>query len=271
MLIVLIATTASGEERKPDDAAYDALLATAKISSKTINEAGCLITGIADFENYKKQLPVFREAWLNRDFSIDFYRQRQKQVFTFLVLKRFAELITEGIFNGQNSAAPSECSFAISATYADKFGQIQTTPAVSWRFSQEQAARMKWENFDPRNFQEVALGYTITPQIQAWTSDEPSMAAPSSTKQHSECDKYLFRANAIFIRSTTFCQKNHMDSKAGYIALAGAKQCASESRVDEAEIKSAMMEVDQLVKQRGRVQACRWVDSIAQQIITRAR
>ncbi|TXM66628.1 hypothetical protein FV226_23165 [Methylobacterium sp. WL12] len=268
MLLALTATTATAEERKPDDAAYEALLTTAKITSKTINDAGCLVTATADFDAYQQQLAVFREAWLNRDQSIDFYRQRRKQVFTYLVLKRFAELITEGIYNGKKETLPAECSFAVSASYADKFGQRQTTPAISWRFSQKQAARVNWENFDPRDFHDVALSYTITPEIQAWMSDEPSMVAPSSTKPAAQCDKFLFRANAVFIRATTHCPKNYMDSKAGYSALAGAKQCASSNGIDEAEVKSAMMELDRIVQQRGRTQACRWVENIAQQVVS---
>ena len=64
-----------------DDPAYTALSEIARINSKTINSAGCLVSGSVDFEGFQSKLSVFRERWLNRDYSEDFYRQRRKQVF----------------------------------------------------------------------------------------------------------------------------------------------------------------------------------------------
>lgn len=71
-----------------DDDAYTAMAGFTSITSKTINSAGCLITASADFNGFNDHLDIFRSAWLNRDYSIDFYRQRRKQVFVFVIVKR---------------------------------------------------------------------------------------------------------------------------------------------------------------------------------------
>src|SRR5215212_6830172 len=99
-----------------------------------------------DFDAYQEHLPVFRDAWLNRDYSMDFYRQRQKQVFVYAVLKHYAELLTEGLYSQES---PAECTFAIDVSYSDKFGQQQTLTGVSWKFSRERAKQVVWEKFDP--------------------------------------------------------------------------------------------------------------------------
>jgi hypothetical protein len=75
-----------------DNAAYSALLDFASISSKTINSAGCRVTATIDFGGIVSKLNVFKEAWLNRDYSTDFYGQRRKQVFIYIIVKRYPEL-----------------------------------------------------------------------------------------------------------------------------------------------------------------------------------
>jgi hypothetical protein len=191
----------------------------------------------------------------------------QKQVFVYLVLKRYAELLTEGLYSED---APAECAFAINASYSDKFGQQQTLTAVAWKFSRERAKQIVWEKFDPRNFAEVAIDYKITSDAANWISDEPNMAGGQSGTS-AQCPMPFLRANAIFIRATTYCAKNYMDSRAGYYALAAARQCISlgEARM-MASAKEAMQELDRLAKQRGKVAACRWVDEVEREVLRAA-
>ncbi len=68
--------------------------------------------GLSDFDKYNEYIPIFREAWLNRDFSEDFYRQRRKQVFVYVVLQQLAEVVTEGVYNTEPGDDKSEDDFA---------------------------------------------------------------------------------------------------------------------------------------------------------------
>jgi hypothetical protein len=88
----------SGGYAATDEDAYAAMAQFTSITSKTINSAGCLITASANFSDFVARVDTFRSAWLNRDYSIDFYNQRQKQVFVFTIIKRYAELLTEGLY-----------------------------------------------------------------------------------------------------------------------------------------------------------------------------
>ena len=179
-------------------------------------------------------------------------------------MKRAAEIFTQAIF--RNEAAAKDCAFALDAHVQDKFGKPKTLEGlIRWRFTRAQADKVDWDKLDPRDFQSIALDYRFSKEIDDWTSDEPSMTADRKTVAASLCKPLLFRANAIFIRSTTFCSTNFMDSRAGYKALAGAKQC--QSMMNETTIKSAMMEVDQKVRERGKGGACRWVSDLAAEVI----
>jgi hypothetical protein len=143
------------------DAPYDALQKFTSLSSKIINSKECLITGLADFDNYYEHIPVFREAWLNKDHSEDFYRQRRKQIFIFIVAKRYAELLTEGLYRAD---ATRDCSFAINISYSDILGRQKTLTAVTWRFTKDRAKEVVWDKVDPRNFHQVAIEYKIGPE-----------------------------------------------------------------------------------------------------------
>lgn len=248
-----------------DDEAYAALNTFTRLTSKTINSAGCLIAATADFSQFTSKIAVFRDAWLNRDYSLDFYAQRRKQVFTYIVAKRYAELLTEGLYRQAN---PPSCSFAISAAYDDKFGAGKEMALLTWRFDQSVNAKVNWDKIDPRAFGEVALDYKISSDAMQWMSDEPSLGQPKQPKLNS-CDPSMLRANAIFIRATTHCtRKNYMDSPAGYYALAISRQCASlgEEQLKSA-TKAAMMELDDVVRRKGRGEGCRWVDAVERDVL----
>ena len=258
----------SAPHARADQDAYTVIQKFASVSSKTLNSAGCLLTGTADFDTYTEHLPLIRESWLNRDYSIDFYRQRRKQVFVYVVVKRFAELVTQGLYL---SDKPETCSFAVNITYVDKLGKPATLPgAISWTFTREKADQINWEKLDPRNFGEVAPNYKISPAVVSWLSDEPSMAGESRSASPAPCEPLFPRANAVFIRATTHCTKNYMDSNAGYYALAMTRQCALNEEQLMSIGKSAMGQLDRIVKTQGKAAACRWVDGIEREVMRAA-
>ena len=177
LLAITLALSISVSSTKAADDPYAAMQNFTKLTSKTINSAGCLVMGSADFDTSKQYLPIFREEWLNRDYSLDFYVQRGKQVFLYMIVKRFAELITEGLYS---HGGPPQCSFAISISYIDKLGQPKVLEAVTWQFTQKRASEVNWEKIDPRNFNEIALDYKFGPQVSEWTAGEPSFGPPST-------------------------------------------------------------------------------------------
>jgi hypothetical protein len=244
---------------------HEALAKIVKQPDVKSDAHACKIDATVDFELYKPRLAIFREAWLNRDYSVDFYALREKQVLIYIILKRVAEMLTEARFGGQDSP---ECKFSLSVEYTDKFGQSKSLRALNWRFNNEQSHKINWEKFDPRNFHDVALDYELSKETQAWTSDEPDMATDKKPAKADDCDMYMFKANAIFIRATTFCSKNYMDSKAGYAALDEARRCAASMPEEDMEpqVKAAMESVDRMVRQRGRAAACAMIENIAQNI-----
>jgi bacterioferritin-associated ferredoxin len=83
-----------------------------------------------------------------------------------------------------------------------------------------------------------------------------------------ECQESILKANAIFIRATTHCKKNYMDTPAGYYALAMSRQCTQlgESRIREL-AKTAMLELDQLAKEKGAKAACASVGNLEKTIL----
>jgi len=245
------------------------------ISHKEISANRCIVKAVANFEGYPRYLPVFREAWLNRDFFVDFYKQRRKQVLLYTVLKRYAEVITEGIYSGAANERPNKCSFEINIQAPDLYGRIQQLPAISWKFTKQQADQINWEKFDPRDFSKIAINYTIAPGMKAWISDEPDMAnqaQPLASESIAGCDESFVRANAIFIRATaTYCKKNYMDGPAGLHALAMTRQCINLGKSElESISRSAMEELDRVVNQRGKTAACQWVDRIEQEVMRSA-
>ncbi len=231
--ITLIFSISVSSAMAADDP-YTAMQNFTKITSKTINSAGCLVTGSADFDASKQYFSTLREEWLNRDYSLDFYVQRAKQVFLYMIVKRFAELITEGLYS---HGGPPQCSFAISITYIDKQGQPKVLEAATWQFTQKRSSEVNWQKIDPRNFSDIALDYKFGPQVSEWTADEPGFG-PSS-RPSAICDMRFVRANSIFIRATAYCAKDYMDSPPGYYALAMSRQCTQDTT--EEQIKTAFV------------------------------
>lgn len=263
LLSIALSVSMSISNAKATDDPYSTMLNFTEMTSKTINSAGCLVTGSADFDAYKQYLPVFREEWLNRDYSLDYYVQRGKQVFLYIIVKRFAEVLTEGLYS---HGGPPQCSFAISIKYLDKLGQPKVLDTVTWKFTQERASEINWEKIDPRDFQDIALDYKFGTQVSEWTAGEPNFNPPMPSA--ASCDMRFMRANAIFIRATTFCKKNYMDSPAGYYSLAMSRQCSANMTEEEIKLsfKSAAQEVDNAAKKGGKVGACRFVDQVEQEV-----
>lgn len=58
---------------------YEALGKVVTVNPADPENGFCIITAVADFDEYKHYLQLFRDAWLNHDYSIDFYQQRGKQ------------------------------------------------------------------------------------------------------------------------------------------------------------------------------------------------
>lgn len=263
LVFIILALVGSVSSARGADDPYTAMQNFAKVTTKTINSAGCLVTGSADFDASKRYLPLFREEWLNRDYSLDFYVQRGRQVFLYMIVKRFAELITEGLYS---NSEPPECSFAISVTYIDKLGQQNVLEAVTWQFTQKRASEVNWKKIDPRDFADIALNYKYGPGVSDWTSGEPSFAPPSTPS--SRCDMRFIRANSIFIRASTYCAKDYMDSPAGYYALAMSRQCAQ--GLTEEKMKAAFMsaarEIEDAAKKGGKAGACRFVDQVEREV-----
>jgi hypothetical protein len=94
------------------------------------------------------------------------------------------------------------------------------------------------------------------------------MTDDTKSTQSDTCNTKFIRASAIFIRATTYCRRDYMDSAAGYYALSESRHCASV--VSESELMSltgsAMKELDRIVKQRGKAGACQWVDGIEREV-----
>lgn len=263
LLALVSALSIAASSSKAADDPYTAMSNFTAISKK-INTAGCVVTGSADFDAFKPYLQLLREEWLSRDYSLDFYAQRGKQVFLYMIIKRFAEVITEGLYS---HGGPPQCSFKISINYLDKFGQPKVLDAVTWKFDQKRSSEVNWEKIDPKDFQEIAIDYKFGPQVSEWTADEPSFGTPTQTNP--QCDMRLIRANAIFIRATTYCKKDYMDSPAGYYALAMSRQCAvnmTEDKINNSFLTAAN-EVDAVAKKGGRAGACRFVDQVEHEVM----
>ncbi len=156
---------------------------------------------------------------------------------------------------------------SITVNDTDKFGQSRKVRALTWRFDDTQAAKVNWEKFDPRDFADVALDYKVDPAVADWTADEPQMSGgASAAKPPSACDMLMFSANAMFIRATTFCRKDYMDSPEGLAALAAARQCSLDDKSMEQKAKAAMLTLDQIARQKGRAAVCPFVDQVAREV-----
>ncbi|WP_349958083.1 hypothetical protein [Rhizobium sp. ZPR3] len=249
-----------------EEDAYSALKSFSTLTSKTINDAGCLVTASMDFNKYAEKLAIFRDAWLSRDYSVDFYQQRRKQIFVYVVVKRFAELVTEALYSDKTLS--STCAFSITVTYDDKFGASQKLTAVTWKFDDSTNKKMVWEKFDARNFADVAIDYKVSPDAVSWLSDEPSMSDEKNGTTEPTCQLDMLNANAAFIRATTYCKKDYMDTPAGVYALSMSRPCAQS--MTEAQIKDAFMktadQIDNLAKAKGRVAVCKWMDGLEREV-----
>jgi|GEM_PF-2997063 len=255
---------------------YEALVAFSTITSKQVDQNNCKISGVMDFDKFGSSLSVFREAWLNRDYSLDYYNMRRKQLFVGIIAKRYAELLTEGLYNSPDPPKLDHCFFDIRIKSADKYGQDQIQKGLSWEFSTQVASKMNWKQFNPRDFKNVALNYKIDDEITAWISDEPGADGVGSTPKHdnsNSCNEDYAKANAIFIRAASFCKKDYLDTKAGYLALDEAKKCAQQmSEQQQMDFsKNSMLQLDAVVKAKGRTQACEWVESIEQDVLNASK
>jgi hypothetical protein len=265
-VIVIFGLSFAGSAYAVDEDAADpnkAIVEMIQVAPADPQSNDCVVKITADFAKFYERLPIFRNAFLNHDFSIDFYKQRRKQVFSFTILRRVAELITEGLYRGQSTPI---CRFSITVDYLDKFGQDRMFEALTWRFNNEQAAKINWEKFDPRDFNEVALEYDLKPQLMDWYSDEPQMSGATPAAPSESCDIFLFNANAIFIRATTFCKKDYMDSEEGLAALEGAKRCPMSDSDMKVKARSATLSLDNIAKRQGRAAVCQFVETIAHEV-----
>ncbi len=247
------------------NSAYNALTKVTAPKDVNYEPNPCRVTATARFAEYEEHLPEFREAWLDRDYSIDFYHQRQKSFFAYFIVKRIAELITEGIYRNDPK---HDCAFAINVSYSDTLGQERTMPIATWRFTEDRDKQVNWDHIDPKDFVEIALNYQITAEAVAWTSDEPSLTDNQNSSSKDNCQENFIRANAIFIRASTYCRKDYMDTPAGFYALAESRHCfvlRPEAKMTSL-ARSAMLELDCVVKTTGRAAACRWVDNIERDI-----
>ena len=264
-VLLLTPSVSAMAQESSDDNPYKSIAETMTITPPDAKADDCAVRATIDFAKYAERLPIFREAFMNRDYSIDFYGQRRKQVLVFTVLKHAAEMMTESLYQNRNQP---ECRFSVTISYADKYGQDRTFEALTWRFNAETAAKVNWQKFNPRNFADIALDYKISDQATKWVSDEPSFAArPQSVPDAADvCDPFMFNANAIFIRATTYCKKDFMDSPEGLEALEGAKKC----RMPEAQMKekamAAMQSLDTIARQQGRSAVCPFVEAIAREV-----
>jgi hypothetical protein len=248
-----------------EEDAYAALRDIITVTSKIITASDCSVNATVDFERYTPRLGLFRDAWLNRDFSVDFYNQRRKQIFLYVIVKRAAELLTLGLYSNASLAPSPDCAFKIDIKSFDKSGQPNVYPAVTWHFNRAQSGKVAWSTVDPRNFQDIAIDYRIATGMDDWVSDEPNMAGKENSKSAnvSNCDERFLRANAIFIRATTFCKRDYMDTRAGYFALAMFKRCSNLAETElMPKIKAAMAELDQVIVQKGKSLGCHWVDEL---------
>jgi hypothetical protein len=257
-------TAAAGTEDDP----YSVLETFTSVAFGKPNSTECPLIGKIDFDGFSAKLPFFREAWLNKDYSIDFYNQRRKQIFVYTITKRFAEVITEAFYRDKNS---SDCNFSIRAKYLDKFGQPKEIPVMSWRFTGEQNAKVDWDKIDPRNFPELALDFKILPEANAWMADEPSLDPQPTQSPTSACDTQMFMANAMFIRATTYCKKDYMDSDAGYYALKKAKECGMSEEASNKMFTAGAKRLDDISRKQGHVAVCEFVESVEQQVLRAAR
>jgi hypothetical protein len=101
-----------------------------------------------------------------------------------------------------------------------------------------------------------------------WMRFVPALlAALVTTAATAECEKQFLEANAIFIRATTHCKRNYMDSPVGYYALAMSRQCKDLKEEELMTIaKSAMQRLDKIADERGKPGACKWVDDLEKAI-----
>lgn len=96
------------------------------------------------------------------------------------------------------------------------------------------------------------------------------MASTVSSKDSDtgQCEPDMLRANAIFVRSATYCEKNYMDSVAGRAALAASRACSAsgDQRITDA-FRQGMEQLDNIAKKNGAQAACRFVEKLEEAVL----
>ncbi len=170
ILSTIFLSTFSKELGSTEDP-YVILMKLSRITEKEMHNAKCFVKSNINFDNYVSYLPTFRQAWLNRDFSNDFYLQRRKQVFMFSIVKRLADIATQGVYLNEKYA--DKCLFQIDVEYRDLHGRQQIFPAVRWSFDRSLFNSIDWKKVDPRDFDRIAIDYTFNKNLSDWYADEP--------------------------------------------------------------------------------------------------
>ncbi|MCX8252596.1 protein of unknown function [Beijerinckiaceae bacterium RH AL1] len=191
--------------------------------------------------------------------------------------------MTFAVYNSSDTKPTTDCHFTAGISYTDKYGQTQSFNAVHWDFTNALAAKINWQIFDENKFNEIAENWSYTKgaddfnQLEEPLSndgkyhplhEEENTETPGPSSTTSDCSTSLYNANAVFIRATTYCRKDYMDTKGGYIALEASRVC-SKSNSEQAlksEAMYAMKQLDKLVRQTGRRNACVFLDELQRSI-----
>lgn len=255
------------QELNPYEVLADSM--TDERQQSTINDHECNSTGTVDFEKFESNLSTFRDHWLSNDYSLDFYGHHVRQVLSVIIIKRLASAMTNNVYTNSPKV---DCHFTVSVRYDDKYGQSHRIKVLTWTFTKEIASKTDWDKFDATKFNQIAQDWTYTKEVDDWTAEEPPLSDDGKRyplhQDEETCSDLLFNANATFIRATTFCRKDYMDTKAGYTALAGSKVCFH--KFDEATLKraamAAMKRLDEDVRLHGRSAACANIEILSREI-----
>jgi len=149
---------------------YEALGKFITVNPADTENGFCVITAVADFDEYKPYLSLFREAWLDRDYTKDFYQQRGKQVFVYIVLKRFSEALTEGLYRKNKDR---DCTFYVDISYFDALGKKQNIHGISWQFTAKRANEVDWDHLSyPLIFSRAQMQLEVGASLRRFSHDE---------------------------------------------------------------------------------------------------
>lgn len=100
------------------------------------------------------------------------------------------------------------------------------------------------------------------------TSASALLALVLTSPAAAECDEMFVKANSIFIHATAECKRDYMDTPAGYYALAVTRQCRElgEDKLT-AIFKDAILQFDEIKREKGRNAACAWADKLEKAIV----